>query len=183
MAGVQIFRMPPNLLKRDDALSIASYLGTPAYAEGGSQRWSPFDRPRKRKVRRADYYCSIDSTALAGVFVVLLVMLMVAQPSAHHGLSVDLAKSEYWAFAPGARREDAMTLAVTRDGRLYFRSRQISSPQLPGEILEGIRSGAENRVYLLVDARAKYSDVVTALQGVQRAKVRRVTFLTEALRH
>jgi biopolymer transport protein ExbD/biopolymer transport protein TolR len=108
-------------------------------------------------------------------------MLMVAQPSPHRGAGVDMVKSENSTLVPGARREDAMTVAVTRDGKLYFAYRRVSPAELPSKILEGRRGGAENRVYLLVDARARYCDVVIALENVQRAGIRRVTFLTEAL--
>jgi biopolymer transport protein ExbD/biopolymer transport protein TolR len=156
-------------------------MGMSAYTDGASQRWSPFDRARKRKARRAEYYCSIDAAALASVFVVLFFILVIVQPPPHSRTSVDLAKTEYSILVPAARREDAMIVAVTRDGQLYFASRRIARDELPERILEALRSGAENRVYLLVDARAAYSDVLMALQGVQRAKIGRVTFLTEAL--
>jgi biopolymer transport protein ExbD len=106
---------------------------------------------------------------------------MIIQPSPHGHSSVDLAKTEYSILVPAARREDAMRVMITRDGRMYFGGRAISLAELPSKILEGQRGGAENRVYLLVDARAKFADVVMALQGVQRAKIGRVTFLTEAL--
>jgi biopolymer transport protein ExbD/biopolymer transport protein TolR len=128
-----------------------------------------------------EYYCRIDATPLASVLIVLFFILIITQPSPHSRTSVDLAKSEFSMLVPAARREDAMIVAVTRDGQLYFASRKIARDELPRRILEGLRSGAENRVYLLVDARASYSDVLMALQGVQRAKVTRVTFLTEAL--
>jgi hypothetical protein len=42
----------------------------------GLQKWSPFGRLRKRKQRRAEYFCKIDVTALASVFVVLLFIFM-----------------------------------------------------------------------------------------------------------
>ena len=74
-----------------------------------------------------------------------------------------------------------MTVTVTRDGKMYFANRQSSRAELPDKILAALRGRAENRVYLLVDARARYSDVEKALEGVQRSQVRHVTFLTEAL--
>ena len=141
-------------------------------------RWSPFDRIGKKKRRDAEYYLRIDVSALLGIFFAIFIMLVLSVPSSHQGVGVDLAKTWNSTLVPSAVREDAMKVAVTRDGKLYFRSRRVSQAELPNMILGGLRSGSENRVFLLVDARAKYVDVLLALEAIQRTRVRRVTFLT-----
>jgi hypothetical protein len=59
---------------------------------------------------------------------------------------------------PGALREDALRVALTRDGAIYFREHRIALEDLPNEIREGLRSGAERKVYIAVDARAKFGE-------------------------
>jgi biopolymer transport protein ExbD len=155
---------------------MSAFVSTPQRA----LKWSPFDRMRNKKRRDAKYYCRIDVSGLIGIFFFFFIMFVLSAPP-YHDMPVDLVKSWHSSLVPSAVREDAMKVSVTRDGRVYFGSRQVSLAELPNRIVEALRSGSENRVFLLVDARARYSDVVTALESVQRARVRRVTFLTEAL--
>jgi biopolymer transport protein ExbD len=132
---------------------------------------------RKKKCRDAEYYFRIDLSALLGIFFAIFITL-ATQNSISHGAAVDLVKSRNATPAPTALREDAMWISVTRDGKWYFGARRVSPEELPSRILEGLRNGAENRVFLLVDARAKYKDAEMVLEEIQRTKVRRVTFLT-----
>ena len=132
---------------------------------------------RKKKRWDAEYFFRIDVSALFGVFLAIFITLANGN-SISRGAGVDLAKSRNAALVPSALRDDAMWISVTRDGKWYFGDRRVSPEELPSRILEGLRSGAENRVFLLVDARARYEDAEIALQEIQRTRVWRVTFLT-----
>ena len=79
---------------------------------------------------------------------------------------------------PGANREDAMQIMLTRDGRIFFGNHQVTVEELPGEIRERVRNGAEERIYLAADARAKYGDVKAVLNEISRVGFERVSFLT-----
>jgi len=50
---------------------------------------------------------------------------------------------------------------------------------LANEIREGARNGAEKRVYLVADARAKYGDTMAVLVQIRLAGIESVSFLTE----
>jgi len=52
---------------------------------------------------------------------------------------------------------------ATRDGKIYFRNVPISAKNLPDKIREGLKNGAEKKVYLRADARARYGDCQTGL--------------------
>jgi biopolymer transport protein ExbD len=79
---------------------------------------------------------------------------------------------------PGAAREDAMQIHVTRDGRIYFGNLQVVRNDLPNLIRKGLHDGAESKVYLAVDARAKYGEVPPILEEIRLAGVGNVAFLT-----
>jgi biopolymer transport protein ExbD len=51
--------------------------------------------------------------------------------------------------------------------------------ELPALIRERLRDGAEHRVYIFADARAKYGDALTTLEAVKQAEVEHITFITE----
>ena len=75
-----------------------------------------------------------------------------------------------------------MNLIATRDGTLYFNSHKVSLKDIPREIHESVQGGSEKRVYLKVDARAKYGDAKVALDGVRDAGIEKVALLVEKQR-
>jgi biopolymer transport protein ExbD len=95
---------------------------------------------------------------------------------------VDLARSKNSVLAPGALREDALSVFIQRDGKIYFGYLRAGRDELPDLIRQGLRAGVEHRIYIFADARAKYGDVLAMLEGVRRANVERVTFITESPR-
>ena len=68
---------------------------------------------------------------------------------------------------PGALREDAMLISVTRDGNIFFGTHRIRSSDLPASIRESVRRGSERKVYLKVDARAKYGDAAAVIDEIR----------------
>jgi biopolymer transport protein ExbD len=135
---------------------------------------------RRTTKRRSTYYCWMDVSALLAVFLVIFISLAVS-PSGNrgsHGAGVDLLKSAHSRLLPRAIREDALRVAVTRDGQLYFGNRRVSPEELPKQIRNGIRGGAENRAYISADARVKYGDVKIVLDQIRSAGVENVSFLT-----
>jgi|SRR5215472_9742524 len=111
------------------------------------------------------------------VFVVLLVFL-VWTPPFHNG-SVDLPKVLHPVSMPGADREDAMIVSVTRDGRVYFGAEQVNAADLPQKIADRLKDhSVERRVYIKADMRARWGGVKQALDAVHTAGILRVAFLT-----
>src|ERR1700683_1771731 len=98
-------------------------------------------------------FCSIDASALGMVaFVLLVVMMIVPQP--HHGYGPDLPRVSHAVSMSGAEREDAIVVAVMRDGVVYFGSDRTSPTQLPSKILDRLRDHTvEPRVYIQADRR------------------------------
>jgi biopolymer transport protein TolR len=79
-----------------------------------------------------------------GVFSVLLFIFMCITPAVHGSRStVDLPKAQNATLQPGAIREDALRIAVTRDGRYFFDSIEAEPGELPDLIRTAIRDGSE----------------------------------------
>ena len=66
----------------------------------------------------------INVTPMVDVMLVLLIIFMVITPMLQHGVSVDLAKVNNPEQMPDADKEDALLVAVMRDGKVYFGQRQ-----------------------------------------------------------
>jgi biopolymer transport protein ExbD len=136
---------------------------------------------RRTAQRRSAYYSWLDVSALFAVLLVILIAFMLNPQvgEGRHGPGVDLAESQHFRRMSGSLREDALRLVVTRDGKLYFRTEIINRGELPERLRDGVRAGAENRLYLLVDSRTKYAEVKPVLDEVGLAGVKNISFLTE----
>ena len=145
------------------------------------QDFPPSRASRRRAAKRSSAYCcSMDVSALLAVFVVIFISLAVrsAGNPGSDGASVHLFKSAHSRLLPRAIRDDALRAAVTRDGKLYVGNRRVGPEELPQQIRNGVRAGAENRVYFMVDARRSYAEVKPASEQVSLAGVKHVSFLT-----
>jgi biopolymer transport protein TolR len=112
------------------------------------------------------------------VFVVLLMFMTV--PPGHHGLSVDLPKVLHPVAMRGAEREDAITVWVTRDGRVYLGPQQIWLPDLPAKIQGRLKDReVERKVYVVADMRARWEGVEAVLDEVRSAGIVKVAFLAD----
>lgn len=72
-----------------------------------------------------------------------------------------------------ANREDAIVVAIMRDGKVFFGNELVTAEQLPEKIREWLSHYAERKVYIKADARARYGTVWTVLEAVRSAGVER----------
>jgi biopolymer transport protein ExbD len=115
------------------------------------------------------------------VFIVLLVFMTLTPY--HHGYSPDLPKVWHPVSMPGALREDAMHVTVTRDGRVYFGTDHVATDELAEQITERLTDrGIERKVYVVVDTRVSWGTVKPVLAAVHSAGIIRVAFLVDQRR-
>ena len=62
---------------------------------------------------------------MADIMLVLLIIFMVVTPMLQKGVSVDMAKVNNAEDMQNADKDDAIILAVTRDGKMYLGSKQV----------------------------------------------------------
>jgi biopolymer transport protein TolR len=122
---------------------------------------------------------NINVTPMVDVMLVLLIIFMVITPMLQHGQSVDLAKVNNPEQMPDADKEDALLVAVMRDGKVFFGNEQIPADQLTNKIKDRIANRVDKRVYIKADARAKFGSVVEVVDNVRAAGVDQLGLLTE----
>jgi biopolymer transport protein ExbD len=125
--------------------------------------------------------CRIDVTAFAAVMVALVGMFLGIYGFVDHRdrISVDLAHVSSPAPMQSELREDVMEVAVTRDGKIYFGLEQIMIDNLSDRIRESARQGAEPKVYIRADMRARYGGVKQVIDAVQSAGIENIAFLVD----
>ena len=126
---------------------------------------------------------NINVTPMVDVMLVLLIIFMVITPMLQKGQSVELAKTTNPIQMPDADKEDALIVAVNRDGKIFFDTSQISNPaDLTDKIKDRIANRVDKRVYVKADARAHYKWVVEVVDNVRSAGVSELGLLTEQKR-
>ena len=122
---------------------------------------------------------NINVTPMVDVMLVLLIIFMVITPMLQKGVSVDLAKTNNPTQMPDADKEDALLVAITRDGKVFFGNDQIAPDQLTNKIKDRLVNRLDKRVFVKADARARYGAVVDVVDNVRSAGVDQLGLLTE----
>ena len=79
---------------------------------------------------------NINITPMADVMLVLLIIFMVITPMLQNKVAIDLARVENPTNMPDADKEDAVVVAVTRDGAVYLGQNKVDPSQL-GSLVQG----------------------------------------------
>jgi biopolymer transport protein ExbD/biopolymer transport protein TolR len=122
---------------------------------------------------------NINVTPMVDVMLVLLIIFMVITPMLQKGVSVDLAKVNSPIAMNDADKEDALVVAIMKDGKLFFGNDPIAADQLTQKVKDRIQNRQDKRVYIRADARAKYGSVVEVVDNVRSAGVDQLGLLTD----
>jgi biopolymer transport protein TolR len=125
---------------------------------------------------------NINVTPMVDVMLVLLIIFMVITPMLQKGVTVSLAQANNPVQMPDADKEDALIVAVMRDGKIFFDTQQVTPEDLTQKVKDRVSSRADKRVYVKADARAKYKAVVDVVDNVRSAGVDQLGLLTEERR-
>jgi biopolymer transport protein TolR len=141
-------------------------------------------RPSSAIKKCGNHYAAfIDPSGLAGIMLFFLTLFMIPISGGHGSLPIDLAVTTHATPERGALKEDALEIILTRSGQIYFGHTSVKFADLPTQIkLWVVQRGSDRKVYLRVDARAKYGDVKAVLDQVRAAGIQRVAFIVETAR-
>lgn len=121
----------------------------------------------------------INVTPMVDVMLVLLIIFMVVTPMLSKGVSVDLVQTRNPIAMDEADKEDAVLVAVTRDGSVFLGRTRIEGVELGTQVSDVVSNRIDKTVYLKSDARARYERVVEVVNILRSAGVDQVGLLTE----
>ena len=130
---------------------------------------------------RGEVTSDINVTPMADVMLVLLIIFMVVTPMLQKGQSVELARTRNPVDMKEADRDDAILVAVTRDGKFYLGQNVVKIDDLGAKVNDLLASKLDKKVFVKSDSRAKYGDVVQVVDNIRNAGVDQVGLLTERL--
>jgi biopolymer transport protein TolR len=122
---------------------------------------------------------NINVTPMVDVMLVLLIIFMVITPMLQNKVQIDMAQVVNPQSMPDADKDDAIVVAVTRDGRIFLGQNLVDPSQLGSLIREKLADKTDKTIYVRADARAQYKAVEDAIDDVRTAGVEEVGLLTQ----
>ena len=125
----------------------------------------------------------INVTPMVDVMLVVLIIFMVITPMLNKGANIDLAKARNPIVMADADKEDAVTVAVTRDGQVFLSPglQKVDSPELAPKVKDLLADKPVKIVYIRADARSKYEKVEDVVDNLRAGGVDQVALLTEQI--
>jgi biopolymer transport protein ExbD/biopolymer transport protein TolR len=133
------------------------------------------------KKKASNPVSDINVTPMVDVMLVLLIILMVITPMLSKGISVEMAKTNNPSAMQNADKEDAILVAISRDGRTYLGTDQMTPESLPGKVKDLLTNRLDKTVYVRADARSRYERVVDVVDNLRAAGVDQLGLLTEEI--
>jgi biopolymer transport protein TolR len=126
---------------------------------------------------------NINVTPMVDVMLVLLIIFMVITPMLNNKVNVDLPIVNASTVMENANKEDAITVAVTRDGKTFLGGDQVSLTDLGTKVADLLAKktdpSADKSVYMRADTRASYGKVMDTIDAVRTAGVSQLNLLTD----
>jgi biopolymer transport protein ExbD/biopolymer transport protein TolR len=116
---------------------------------------------------------------MADIMLVLLIIFMVITPMLQKTTPVDLANANNAHEMKEADKDDAIVVAVTRDGSIFLNNVKVGKEDITGQVKDKLTTRLDKTVYVKSDARAKYGDVVAVVDEIRSAGVDSLGLLTE----
>ncbi|MHB8654699.1 MAG: ExbD/TolR family protein [Terriglobia bacterium] len=133
------------------------------------------------KISGGSAVSDINVTPMVDIMLVLLIIFMVITPMLQKDHPVNMAKAENPRDMADAEKEDAVVVAISRDGKLYIGSNPVTLDELTPKVKDMIANKVDKTVYLKSDAQAKYGVVVQVVDNVRAAGVESLGLLAEKL--
>jgi len=134
-----------------------------------------------KKMKASDPVSEINVTPMVDVMLVLLIIFIVITPMLNKGINVEMAKTKNPITMQAADREDAVLIAISRDGRTFLGTEQMPPDALPQKVKDLLTNKLDKTVYVRADARSKYEKVVEVVDNLRAAGVDQLGLLTEEI--
>ena len=125
----------------------------------------------------------INVTPMVDVMLVLLIIFMVITPMLSKGQDVNKVKTLNAMKMQEADKEDAILIAITRDGRAFLSpgNTRVEPDQLAGKVKDLQQNRSDKTVYIKADARARFASVTDVVDNLRTAGVDTVGLITEQI--
>jgi biopolymer transport protein ExbD/biopolymer transport protein TolR len=126
---------------------------------------------------------NINVTPMVDVMLVLVIIFMVITPMLNDKVAVNLPKVSAAVIMDQASKEDAINVAVTRDGSTFVGGDKVSltdvGPRVTDLEAKKTNPGDDKAVYLRADTRANFGKVEDTIDAIRTAGVNQLNLMTD----
>lgn len=125
----------------------------------------------------------INVTPMVDVMLVMLIIFMVITPLLNKGQSVDMVKSRNPVKMQAADKEDAVIVAITRNGEVWLSpgNTKTTADALSAKVKDLLTNKVDKMVYIRADQRARYEKVTDVVDNLRAGGVDQLGLLTEQI--
>ena len=124
---------------------------------------------------------AINTTPLVDVMLVLLIIFLITVPVVTQTIKLELPKETN---IPTQTKPENITLAVDRDGNMYWNTKKLADTN---ELFEELKPYAvkipQPEVHIRGDLSARYEPIGRIVYTLQRAGIVKIGFITEPAPH
>ena len=124
---------------------------------------------------------AINTTPLVDVMLVLLIIFLITVPVVTQTIKLELPKETN---IPTQTKPENITLAVDRDGNMYWNTKKLTDTN---ELFEELKPYAikvpQPEVHIRGDLSARYEPIGRIVYTLQRAGIVKIGFITEPAPH
>ena len=128
---------------------------------------------------RSGVRSDINITPLVDVVLVLLIIFMVITPMLQRGKAVELPKAKNAAEGPKGRPEPKF-VSVTKEGKVYFESDEVTLEVLQAKMHEAGQQGLP--IMMKADQETEYKFIRPVLDKASKAKLKGVQLAAEQIK-
>ncbi|HEX4029662.1 MAG TPA: biopolymer transporter ExbD [Terracidiphilus sp.] len=122
---------------------------------------------------------NINVTPMVDVMLVLLIIFMVITPMLQNKVQITMVQVQNAIAMPDADKDDAIVVAVTRDGGIFLGQNRVDPSQLGTLVRDKLADKTDKTIFIRADSRAQYRTVEDAIDDVRTAGVEEVGLLTQ----
>jgi biopolymer transport protein ExbD len=119
---------------------------------------------------------AINTTPLVDVMLVLLIIFLITIPVVTQSIALELPKERN---LPTQTKPENILLAVSKDGDVYWNTRQLDAETLVAELKKESVKQPQPEVHIRGDENARYESIGRVIVACQRAGIAKVGFITE----
>jgi biopolymer transport protein ExbD len=123
----------------------------------------------------------INVTPMVDVMLVVLIIFMVITPLLSKSIPLEMARARNPITMPDADKEDAVIIAVSRDGQTFLSPgvKRTNVEDLAPQVKELLAGRPNKTVYIKADARAKYGKVEEVVDNLRSGGVSELGLLAD----
>jgi biopolymer transport protein ExbD/biopolymer transport protein TolR len=122
---------------------------------------------------------NINVTPMVDVMLVLLIIFMVITPMLMNKVQITMAMVDNAVSMPDADKDDAIVVAITRDGGVYLGRDKVDPSNLGDLVSAKLAEKTDKQIFVRADSRAQYKAVEDAIDDVRTSGVDEVGLLTQ----